>query len=244
MDHTGFAPVQDSMCFLDLQCSGSVELCKDTVPNGPCILCTSQVWAAQVLVYSTGHRPGWAVRFVPFPGPSSSGDQVLGECTVPGGPCVLITSPVPAAWFPGDTSSAPSQVCCVSPLGHWSQAATLLADVNHLGSQEDVVSNWEPHSLVEDAISGAEIAAAPCLLTLAVVGLPLCLQRWRGVHTDSQLSFVIHSILCSVSVPGWELEHLVGKTYFLSLWRYHSLGCYLTLAPLDCPQGTQAPSLP
>ena len=41
---------------------------------------------------------------------------------------------------------------------------TLLADVNHLGSQEDEVSSWEPaHSLVEDAISGAETVAAPCL---------------------------------------------------------------------------------
>ena len=30
--------------------------------------------------------------FVPFPALSSSGDQVLGECTVPGGLCVLITS--------------------------------------------------------------------------------------------------------------------------------------------------------
>ena len=29
---------------------------------------------------------------------------------------------------------------------------TLLADVNRAGSQEDLVSNWEPaHSLVEDA---------------------------------------------------------------------------------------------
>ena len=29
---------------------------------------------------------------------------------------------------------------------------TLLTDVNHPGSQEDMVSNWEPaHSLVEDA---------------------------------------------------------------------------------------------
>ena len=34
------------------------------------------------------------MRFVPFPGLRSSGGQVLGECTVPGGPFVLITSPV------------------------------------------------------------------------------------------------------------------------------------------------------
>ena len=47
----------------------------------------------------------------------------------------------------------------------------LLKDVNHPGSQEDLVSNWEPaHSLVEDAISGAEFA--PRLLVLAVAHLP------------------------------------------------------------------------
>ena len=39
---------------------------------------------------------------------------------------------------------------------------TLLVDVNRPGSQEDLVSNWEPaHSLVEDAISVAEIAPLP-----------------------------------------------------------------------------------
>ena len=50
--------------------------------------------------------------------------------------------------------------------------ATLLVDVNHPGSQEGLVSNWEPaHSLVEDAISGVEIALR--LLALAVIRLPL-----------------------------------------------------------------------
>ena len=45
---------------------------------------------------------------------------------------------------------------------------TLMVDVNYPGSQEDVVSSWEPaHSLVENAVSGAETAAAPCLLALA-----------------------------------------------------------------------------
>ena len=80
------------------------------------------------------------------------------------------------------TGRVPSQVCHVSPLGSPSQAVTLLADVSHPGSQEDVVSSWEPaHGLVEDAcISGAEIAAAPCLLALAVASLPLCLWVGRG----------------------------------------------------------------
>ena len=47
-------------------------------------------------------------------------------------------------------------------------------DVNHPGSQEDLVSNWEPaHSLAGDAVSGAEFA--PCLPALDVAHLPPCL---------------------------------------------------------------------
>ena len=39
---------------------------------------------------------GSGMRFVPLPGLRSSGDQVLGECTRPGGPCIL--SP-PWSWL-------------------------------------------------------------------------------------------------------------------------------------------------
>ena len=56
--------------------------------------------------------------------------------------------------------------------------AALLVDVNRPGSQEDLVSNWEPAcSLVEYAISGAEFALS--LLALAVARLPPCL--WWGI---------------------------------------------------------------
>ena len=71
--------------------------------------------------FSTGAQTQLGMHFVPFTGPSSSGDQVLGESTGPGGPCVLITSPVPAAWvpatrFPGCGARAAFQVCHVPPL--------------------------------------------------------------------------------------------------------------------------------
>ena len=56
-------------------------------------------------------------RFVPFPGPSSSGDQVLGEHTLPRWVMHLIISLVPAAGFPGCTARMLSQMCHVSPLG-------------------------------------------------------------------------------------------------------------------------------
>ena len=59
---------------------------------------------------------------------------------------------------------------------------TLPANVNHPGSQEDVVSNWEPaYSLAEDVVSGAVTAVAPLLLPLAVPHLPLCLQGGRAI---------------------------------------------------------------
>ena len=110
---------------------------------------------------------------------------------------------------------------------------TLLADVNHLGSQKDLVSNWEPaHNLVEDAISGAEIA--PCLPALAV-NSSRGMGLWWGDGPDcSQLALLWYSFLC-------------GKVLSLSLSLFslrlsYSLGCYLKLAPSDCPQSIQARS--
>ena len=41
------------------------------------------------------------MHFVTFPGLSSSGDQLLGDCTVPGGPCALMTSSSRPLGFPG-----------------------------------------------------------------------------------------------------------------------------------------------
>ena len=85
----------------------------------------------------------------------------------------LSTSPVPAAQFPG--CAAASQVCHVSLLGSWSLATT---DVNRPGSQEDLVSDWEPACcLVGYDVSGAE--CGPFLLALAGARLPPCL--WQGI---------------------------------------------------------------
>ena len=70
-----------------------------------------------------------------------------------------------------------SGVLCVSSREMIS--VTFMEDVNHPGSQEDLVRNWEPaHSLVEDAISGAKID--PRLPALSVTHLPLCLWPRGG----------------------------------------------------------------
>ena len=59
---------------------------------------------------------GLGMHFTPFWDLRTSGDQVLGELTVLGGPCILITSPGPTAQFPGCAVGALSQVCPMSPL--------------------------------------------------------------------------------------------------------------------------------
>ena len=89
-----------------------------------------------------GLCPEWTLHFKCFPGLSHSGNQVLGERAVPGGPCIFIASPVLATLFPGCVVRAPFQVYHVSPLGSWSQAVTLLADVNHPGSQLGACSQF------------------------------------------------------------------------------------------------------
>ena len=170
MDHTGLITAQGGMYFPGPSCSGSRVSCKCTASSGPCFSCSSQVYAAQVLRCSARAQTLMGCVFCALPRSKQLMQQVLGEhypkwtshfMHLPGPNCLV------------------SQACHVSPLGSWSQAATLLADVSHLGSQEYMVSNWEPtYNLVEDAVSGAEIAAVPCFVALAVEHLPLC--HWGG----------------------------------------------------------------
>ena len=62
------------------------------------------------------HRLGWVCILCPSQVRAAQVARCL-VCTVPGGLCILITSQVPAARFPGYAARTLSQVCCVSPLG-------------------------------------------------------------------------------------------------------------------------------
>ena len=109
------------------------------------------------------------MRFVLFLGLSSSGDQVLGECTVLGGPRVLITSPAPAARFPGCTMRALSLVYCVSP-----QVADLrLQCSRQMSTVQYPRKTWLATGTLLTVwwrmlASAAEIVAACCLPALTV----------------------------------------------------------------------------
>ena len=106
---------------------------------------------------------------------------------------------------------------------------TLLADVNCLGSHGDVVSNWEPtHSLVEDAISVAEISS--CFPALAITHLPLCLQ-WGDGPVRSQLALLWYSLIplfCEQARLCLRLELFTGK-FSLSLSYFFPLSGYPTV---------------
>ena len=90
---------------------------------------TSQILASQVQVlrYSTKAQIWLGLRFVPFPGPSSSGDQVLGECTLPrwGGTSYHLPGASRlVSWV--HSGSAVSDVPCVS-------SGELISGCNHPG---------------------------------------------------------------------------------------------------------------
>ena len=149
------------------------------------------------------HSPRWTVCLIHIPGHG---------CSV--------------SWC---ATRAQPQVCYVSPLGSWSQTVIHLVAVKHPGSQEDVVGNWQPaHSLVEDVVFDTKIAAAPCLQSLVVTHLPLCL--WGG-----------RALYCSWLAFLWKVS-----LFFFCLFLYvsHNLGYYLTLAPYNYPPDVHAWSLP
>ena len=170
-------------------------------------LLTSGVLSRSTLLRLQVALPGnclrWALGCVHFPDLcySGSGSQVLHKGTDSVGPAFCALPRLeqlrqPGAWQahspqvgsasyhlpgPGHSGSTVSGVPCVSS-GELISGCDLPGRCP--GSQEDLVSSWEPaHRLVEDVLSGAEIAAAPCLQALAVSSLLLCLCAGRGRYT-------------------------------------------------------------
>ena len=155
--------------------------------------------------------------FVPFPGPSSSGDQVLGKHTLLRWVVCHITSSVPAAQFPGCTTRAPSQVCRVFFRG----ADLLLRPSWWMSTIQDPRKSWlATGSLITVwwRMPSLGPRLPPHLPALAITLLPLCIWRGDGsVCSQLALSWRVHSILCSVSGPGCALQPSSGK-FSLSLF--------------------------
>ena len=210
--HTGFAPTHSMCAFLvyTAQVPGCSAWEVSKAGPGLCALPSSTLLRFRFLGTSQRHRLGWACILCPSQVWAAQVTRCLVSALSPGGAVRLITSPISTAQFPGCAVGALSQVCRVSPLGSWSLAATLLVDVNCPGSQEDLVSNWGPaHSLVEDAISWAEIA--PHWLWLS----PACLSASGAGWASPQLA--ISPLVFAQSFVLWvgqqclRLELFAGK---------------------------------
>ena len=118
LGHTEFVPIHSMCAFLVYTAQVPGCSAEELSKAGPgfCALPRSKPLSSG-LGYCTGAQTCLGLCFVPFPGLSSSGDQVFCELTLPGWGVHLTTSLVPATLFPGCAAGAPSRVCCLSPLG-------------------------------------------------------------------------------------------------------------------------------
>ena len=117
MDHAGFVPThnvcasQSTLLRLQVALQGNCPKWALSCMHFPGLICSgSGSWVLHKGTDFVGPA------FCALPGPRSSGDQLLGDRTLPGGLCILITSQVPALGFLGVPVRALSQVCHVSPL--------------------------------------------------------------------------------------------------------------------------------
>ena len=172
MDHSGFAPAHSECAFLVYTAQAPGCSAGELSKAGPGWHALPRSKQLRFRFRGTPQRRRLVgPAFCALPRPRSSGDQVLDECTVPGVRCV--PSP-PRSQLPGFLG-APQEhrlSCAVCLL--WGADLRLQPSWQMSPSRipEDLVSNWEPaHSLVEDAISGAEIASHLLALDVARKGM-------------------------------------------------------------------------
>ena len=140
--------------------------------------------------------------------------------------------------------SAVSGVLCVSS-GELISGSDPPADVSFPGSQKDLVSNQEPtHILVEDAVSGAEIA--PFFLTLAVAGLPLCLLQEDGMVCSwlAFLWYLLNPLFCEWARLSSRLELFTGKFFFFLSLDVPQFGFLSDLSSLRLSSGLSSSVMP
>ena len=115
MGHTGFAPAHSVCAFPDYTAQSPGCSAGELSEVGPGLHALPRSKPLRFRFLGTPQRhTRLGLRFVPFPGPSSSGDQVLGGCTVPRCVVRLITSPSQPLGFLGGHRCIFSGVASVS----------------------------------------------------------------------------------------------------------------------------------
>jgi len=188
---TGFAPAHGACAFpvYTSQALGCSARELSEAGSGLCALPRSKPLRFRFSGTPQRHRLCWACVLCPSQVRAAQATRCVVSAVSPGGGVRLITSPVPAAQFPGWQRVCPFQVCRVSLLGSSSLAVTLPADVKRPESQEVLVSNWKPAcSLVEDASLGPRLPLSGSGFPLAC--LPVSSSGWASPqHASSPLVF-------------------------------------------------------
>ena len=195
---------------ISLACVGSAHSVSATLglpPLTACVLSQSTLFRLQVALQ--GNCLKWALGCVHFPGPSSSGDQVLGERTLPGGQCVL--SP---------PASQPLSFLGVQWECHLGCAMCLL-----WGADLWLRPSWQMSTLQDPRktwLATGSLLAVWWRVPSLGPRLPLAFRLWLppaslplkgdGPVNSCWLSSGIRSVLCSASRPGCALELFVGKS--------------------------------
>ena len=120
LGHTVFAPAH-SMCAFPVYTAQALGCSSGKLSkSGPglCALPRYKLFRFRFLGTPQRHRLSWACVLCPSQVRAAQAARCLASALSLGGPVSLITSPVPAAWFPECAAGAASQVCRVSPLGH------------------------------------------------------------------------------------------------------------------------------
>ena len=114
---TGFDPAH-SVCPFRLPCSGSRLLCRELSEVGPefYALPRSKLLRFRFLDTPQRRRLGWDCVLCPSPVRAAQVTRCLASAVAPTWGLRLVASPIPATWFYGCTTDAPSQMCCVSLL--------------------------------------------------------------------------------------------------------------------------------
>jgi len=197
LGHTGFAPAH-SVCAFPVYTAQAPDCSAGELPKASPGLRTLPRSTPLRFRFSgtpQRHRLSWACVLCPSQVGAAQATRCLASTLFPAGWCILssLSPSCSVSWV--CSRSAVSGVLCVS-------SGVLISGCDPPdGCQPSrtpgrLVSNWEPaHSLVEDAISGAEFA--PFLLALAVTCLPPSL-RWgmgRPQPANSPLVFAQSFVL-------------------------------------------------
>ena len=121
LDHSGFAPTHGVCAFpvYTAQATGCSAVEPSKVGPGLCALPRSKSLRFRFSGTPASHRLGWACVLCPSQVQAAQVTRCLASTHSPG-VMHLIIFPIPAAQFPGCTVGAQSQVYHVSPLGSWS----------------------------------------------------------------------------------------------------------------------------